>query len=51
MKYADKIGARYSMIIGEDEINKGKALLKNMNTKEEIEVSFLDLVNTMKSIL
>jgi len=51
MKYADKIGAKYSMIIGDDEINNGKAILKNMETKEEREVHLDELVTTMKSIL
>ncbi|HQD51145.1 MAG TPA: His/Gly/Thr/Pro-type tRNA ligase C-terminal domain-containing protein, partial [Defluviitaleaceae bacterium] len=49
--YADKIGAKYSMIIGDDEINNGKAILKNMETKEEREVHLDELVTTMKSIL
>ena len=32
MKYADKIGARYSMILGENELAEGTAQLKNMKT-------------------
>ena len=35
MKYADKIGARYTMVIGEDELNSGTAQLKNMATGEQ----------------
>ena len=34
MKYANKISARYTMVIGEDEINSGKAVIKNMETSE-----------------
>jgi histidyl-tRNA synthetase len=34
MRYADKIGARYSVVIGDDELEKGIAVLKNMETKE-----------------
>lgn len=37
MKYANKISARYSMIIGDDEIANGKARLKNMDEGTECE--------------
>lgn len=36
MRYADKIGAKYLCILGEDELNKGESLLKNMATGETI---------------
>ena len=39
MKYADKIGARYSVIIGDDEISDGVLKLKNMQTGETKNVS------------
>ena len=40
MKYADKIGALYTMVIGTNELESGKAVLKNMTdgTTEEIEL-------------
>ncbi len=38
MKYADKIGARTSIVIGDDEIANGKAILKNMQNGEKTEV-------------
>ncbi len=40
MKYADKIGARYTLIIGDSELECGKAQLKDMtnSTQEEIEI-------------
>jgi len=34
-KYADKVGARYTLVIGDDEIAKNEAVLKNMKTGEE----------------
>jgi len=37
MKYANKIGAKFSMIIGDDEIANGKARLKNMEDGTECE--------------
>lgn len=38
MKYADKIGAKFSMVIGDEEIKNNKAILKNMETGEKTEV-------------
>ncbi len=44
MKYANKIGAKYSVILGDDEIANDKVSLKNMETgeTEEIKVSMLE---------
>lgn len=38
MKYANKIGAKHTVIIGADELEKGKAVIKNMDSHEETEV-------------
>ncbi len=38
MKYADKIDAKYSMVIGDDELTAGKAKVKNMSTGETHEL-------------
>ncbi len=38
MKYANKIGAAFSVIIGDNELEKGFARLKNMTTGEETEI-------------
>lgn len=38
MKYADKIDAKYSMVIGDDELTAGKAKVKNMATGETHEL-------------
>lgn len=38
MKYADKIGAEYSMVLGDNEIEQGVAKLKNMESGEQIEI-------------
>jgi histidyl-tRNA synthetase len=39
MKYADKIGAQFSMVIGDNEIDENKAKVKNMTTGEQIEIT------------
>lgn len=35
MKYADKIGAQFSMVLGDNEIEQGEAEVKNMTTGEK----------------
>jgi len=50
MKYADKCGARYSMVIGGDEAEKRKANLKNMIEKEQTEVSLENLDELIKIV-
>ena len=39
MKYADKIGARFSMVLGDNELAEKKATVKNMATGENAEVT------------
>jgi histidyl-tRNA synthetase len=48
MKYADKIGAKYSIVLGETEVHEGKAKLKNMTTGEEKEICLSDSANAIK---
>ncbi|MBQ4561710.1 MAG: histidine--tRNA ligase [Clostridia bacterium] len=43
MKYADKINAKYTLIIGDNEIENGKAILKNMQESSQVEVDFTDM--------
>lgn len=38
MKYADKIGAKFSMVLGDNEIEQGKAVIKNMSSGEQTEM-------------
>lgn len=37
LKYADKIGAKYSVVLGDDELNCGKVKIKDMKTGDEHE--------------
>jgi len=50
MRYADKIGAKFSMVIGETELNEKKAVLKNMESKETFEVDITDINEIVKII-
>lgn len=51
MKYAGKINAQYSMVLGDSEIENGKAMLKNMENGDmaevEIETFAEDFMNIM----
>lgn len=38
MKYADKIGAKFTLVLGDNEIEEQKAQLKNMETSENTEI-------------
>ena len=44
MKYADKIGAKYSVVLGESELQEGVATLKNMHdgTTKQIDINDAD---------
>ncbi len=39
MKYADKIGARYTVVVGDNELESGTAQLKDMETGESSEIA------------
>lgn len=47
-KYANKVNAEYSVIIGEEELSTNSVKLKNMDTGEENLVSIENLCNTIK---
>ena len=38
MKQADKAGAAYVLIVGDQELEQGKGVLRNMRTKEQSEI-------------
>ena len=41
-KYADKIGAQYTVVLGDNELETGEAELKNMKTGEKQKISLGD---------
>lgn len=51
MKYADKINARFTAILGDNEISSGKIILKNMSNGEQNEVAIDKLSDILKKIL
>lgn len=42
MKYANKIGAKFTLVLGDDEIRQGKAAMKNMKTGETKTISITE---------
>ena len=51
MKYADKIGAKYSMVLGDNEIAENKAKVKNMESGEQTELMLDDTFAEKFSVL
>jgi len=49
MRIANKIGARYTVIVGEEELSKNMVILRNMQTKEQKEVKIDNLIDELTS--
>lgn len=50
MKDADRKNARYTIVLGEDELNSRQADLKEMATGETEKLSFEEIINTLEEI-
>lgn len=51
MKYANKIGALYTLVLGDNEIETGKIKLKNMEKGNETEMTLSDFTDNFQSIV
>ena len=51
MKKADKLNAKMVLIVGEDELSKGYAVLRNMKTKEQEEIPVDGLIESLINII
>jgi histidyl-tRNA synthetase len=51
MKRANRLAAAFVLIVGEDELKQGSAILRNMKTKEQMSVPFDDIVQRLKAIV
>lgn len=51
MKYADKLGARIVLLLGEDEIQRGIITIRDMQSREQSEASTEELMAAIKAIL
>ena len=50
-KYSDKINAKYTIVIGDDELANDSATLKNMATSEQITIKLSEIVKELKTRL
>ncbi len=50
MKFANKIGAAYTVVLGDSEVENGKAMLKNMSNGEESEIELSSLADELMRI-
>lgn len=50
MKYANKLGAKFNLVIGDNEVESGIAKLKDMSTGEETEIELTTFVNGFYNI-
>jgi histidyl-tRNA synthetase len=50
-KYADRIGAKVTLVLGPDELEKGQVAVKNLMKSEQVSVQREALIDTLKSIL
>jgi histidyl-tRNA synthetase len=51
MKYANKIGAKFAMVLGDDEIANSVAKLKNMETGEQLDIQLNNIVEEFKNLI
>ncbi|MBX3236731.1 MAG: histidine--tRNA ligase [Nitrospiraceae bacterium] len=51
LRQADRLGALYTVLLGDDEITKGSAIVRNMQTKDQEVVALSDLPNALKTRL
>ncbi len=51
LRQADRLGCGFSLILGDDEAQKGSAVLRNMQTKAQIETLLSSLVSQVKNSL
>lgn len=50
-KYSDKLNAKYTVVIGDDELANDTATLKNMQTSEQTTIKLSELVDELKKRL
>ena len=50
MGLSDKLGARYTLIVGENELKSGKAILRNMSDKSQAELPLSELDQSLPEL-
>ena len=48
-KYADRVNARYTVVIGEEEIRSGELTIKNMETGDQKKIRLEELTHALEA--
>ena len=48
---ADRLGCRHALIVGDDEVLKGSAILRNLSTKAQVEIPLATLVSHIQPLV
>ncbi len=48
MKRAHRLGAKYVLIVGDNEIKEGKVILRDMETKDQVSIPIEQVVENIK---
>lgn len=48
LKYADKLGIPYALVLGEDEVEKGVVTLKNLATREQLTLTIDEAITKLR---
>lgn len=51
MRYADKIGAKFTLVLGDNELSSNEAVIKNMKTGEQTNTDLDDLSRTLYDLI
>ena len=51
MKKADRLGAKKVLMVGDNELASGSGVLRDMETKEQVEMDLTNIVNDLKKVL
>ena len=51
LRQADRLGCGFSLILGDDEVLIGSALLRNMHTKTQVDASLTSLVSAVNKVI
>jgi histidyl-tRNA synthetase len=51
LRQADRLGCRHALILGDDEVQKGSAVLRNLATKVQVEIPLAALVSHIQPLV
>jgi len=51
MKRADRLGCKRALIVGDRELESGKAILRDMRSKQQVEIEITPIVDRLAEML